>query len=143
MAAQLLWILGSAVILLLSSAHLYFTFFSDKFSIHNPVVEEGMKHTSPKLTPALNLWNAWIGFNATHSSGGMFIGIINIYLAAMQWDFLVTSLFIQLLTLVTTLFMFLLGRKYWFSTPTNGVTISFMCYMLAFTLMHLPVDAFK
>lgn len=137
LTAQLLWILGSAVILLLSSAHLYFTFFSDKFSIHNTAVEQGMKSTSPKLTPKLNLWKAWIGFNATHSSGGMFIGIINIYLAALHWTFLVGSLFIQVLTLVTTLFMVWLGRKYWFSTPTNGVTISAVCYLISLVLMRL------
>jgi hypothetical protein len=44
------------------------------------MVEE-MKTSFPILTKKTTMWKAWTGFNASHSSGAMFIGIINFYLA--------------------------------------------------------------
>ena len=128
---------------LLSLAYLYFTFFTNKFSICNAEIEKGMQSSHPVLTSETTVWNAWIGFNASHSSGGMFMAAIIIYLAGFEWQFFAASLFIQLLTIGTTLFLLLVGKKYWFDKPNNGIRVAFMCYVLAFTLMHLPVNAFK
>jgi hypothetical protein len=36
-----------------------------------------MKSISPMLTRETTMWKAWIGFNASHSSGITFIGVIN------------------------------------------------------------------
>ena len=80
MISQYLWVTGSLIMFVLGTTHLVYTFFSNRFSPRNGDVEEGMKLTSPRLTGETTVWKAWIGFNASHSSGAMFIGIINGYL---------------------------------------------------------------
>lgn len=137
MIAQLLWILASVVMLALASMHLYFTFFSNKFSIRSAEVEQGMKNTHPVLTNKISVWNAWIGFNGSHSSGIIFMAAIHIYLAACQYELLSHSVFIQALTLVTSLFLVFLGKKYWFNVPFTGAVIAFVCYTLAVCFMWI------
>jgi len=137
MVAQLLWIFASVVMLGLSSLHLYFTFFSNKFSIRNAEVEEAMKNSHPVLTKKTTVWKAWIGFNGSHSSGIIFMAGINIYLAALQFHLLSQSMFLQALTLVTSAFLLFLGKRYWFNIPFTGAVVSFICYALAVVLMWI------
>ncbi|HRC15739.1 MAG TPA: hypothetical protein PLY25_08665 [Bacteroidia bacterium] len=137
MLPQLLWIFASVVILLLAVAHLYYTFFTNKFSIRNDEVEEGMKNSYLNLTKETTLWKAWIGFNGSHSSGIIFMALINMYLSITQYEFLRQSFFIQGLTLATSLFLLFLGKKYWFNIPYTGAVVSFACYLIAVALMLL------
>jgi hypothetical protein len=81
MIAKYLWETGSVIITILATIHLYYTFFTNKFSSRNEKMVEEMKTSFPILTQKTTMWKAWIGFNASHSSGAMFIGIINFYLA--------------------------------------------------------------
>ena len=77
MITKYLWELGSLIILLLGSIHLFYTFFSNKFSSKNEGLIAEMKISYPILTKETTMWRGWIGFNASHSSGAIFIGIIN------------------------------------------------------------------
>ena len=45
-----------------------------------------MKFSFPNLTRKTTMWKAWIGFNASHSAGGIFIGISNFYVAAKYFS---------------------------------------------------------
>lgn len=57
--SRCLMLASSAVMLLLGSAHLLMTFFSHEFS---------PRDTAPRLSSQISMWNAWVGFNASHSS---------------------------------------------------------------------------
>jgi hypothetical protein len=81
MIALYLWKIGSAVIFGLGGIHLFYTFFTDKFSSKNVKLVLEMKISNPILTKQTTIWKAWIGFNASHSSGAVFIGVLNFYLA--------------------------------------------------------------
>lgn len=70
---QYLIITGSAIFLVLGTIHLAYTFFSDKFLARQAETVERMKADVPVLTRQTTMWNAWVGFNASHSSGAMFI----------------------------------------------------------------------
>ena len=135
MLPQLLWIIASVIFLLLASLHLLYTFFTDKFSIRNAEVEEAMKNTQPKLTKKITVWNAWIGFNGSHSSGIIYMALLNIYLAGWQYNLLSESVFIKALIIITCLFLVFLGKRYWFNVPFTGIVISTICYALAILLM--------
>lgn len=67
MLAKYLWEIGSIVITVLGSTHLYYTFFTNKFSSRNEKLVEEMKTSFPILTKEMNMWKGWISFNATHS----------------------------------------------------------------------------
>jgi len=76
--AKYLWIAGSALIGILGTVHLLYTFFTNKFLPRDEKLLDGMKAVSPVLTKDISMWNAWVGFNGSHSSGIMFIAVLNI-----------------------------------------------------------------
>lgn len=132
MVAQYLWIAGSIIIGVLAGTHLYFTFFTDKFSSRNKRVIEEMKTSSPILAEELTMWKAWIGFNASHSMGGIFIGLINLYLAIGYFTILQSDHFFFVFNIFTIGFYVWLAKKYWFKTPFRGLTLTLACYVFAY-----------
>ena len=80
MVAQWLWITGAVIYGLLAGLHLLYTFFTNKFSVRDSATEEMMKKAYPVLTRKTTMWKAWIGFNGSHSIGGIYLGIVNLYL---------------------------------------------------------------
>lgn len=134
MLAQYLWIFGSFVIFFLGSLHLYYTFFSDKFSSRNEKMIGEMKISFPNLTKETTMWKAWIGFNASHSSGAMFIGLMNIYLALYYFPILVNDHFFFLFSILTLVFYAWLGKIYWFKIPLIGILTTLGCYIAGYIL---------
>ena len=137
MVAKILWLSGSAIFLILGTLHLYYTFFTGKFNARNKMVITGMKDTSPVLTGETTMWNAWIGFNASHSAVAIFIGLINILLAAQYFPVLQNSVLIILLNIVTVLFYCWLAKKYWFRVPFTGILIATGCFVVASIVIYL------
>jgi len=131
MAAQILWIIASSIYILLATLHLLYTFFTNKFDARDKNTMELMKQTHPLLTNKLTMWSAWIGFNGSHSAGGIFLGAVNIILAIFYFDFLSAALSLLILTDITSLFFLFLGVKYWFNTPLRGIVIATICYIAA------------
>lgn len=131
MAAQILWITASSIYVLLATLHLLYTFFTNKFSARDSQTTEMMKQTHPVLTNRTTMWKAWIGFNGSHSAGGIFLGAVNIILAIFYFDFLSAALPLIILTDITSLFFLFLGIKYWFNIPLGGIVIATICYIAA------------
>ena len=136
MVAKILWLSGSAIFLILGTLHLYYTFFTSKFNARNKTVIIEMKNTSPVLTGETTMWNAWIGFNASHSAGAIFIGLMNILLAAQYFPMLQNSVLIILLNIVTALFYCWLAKKYWFRIPFAGILIATGCFVTASIMIY-------
>lgn len=134
---QFLWIAASGILLFLGAMHLYYTFFTNKFSIRNQAVEEGMKQSYTWLTKRTTVWNAWIGFNASHSLAGIYIGLINIILAIQFYEELSQSIALKGLTLLSGLFLLFLGKRYWFNIPFLGILVATCFYVLALVLMEI------
>lgn len=129
-----LWVTGSSIFLILGIIHLYYTFFTNKFSSKSERVVQEMKSASPILTKETSIWKAWIGFNASHSSGAMFIGIVNIYVAVTLFENVRNDPFYFLLNLLTVGFYLWLARKFWFRIPFMGILTTLVCYTISFVL---------
>ena len=130
MIAKYLWIAGSLPFIILGTIHLLYTFFTNKFSSRNTTVSELMKTSFPVLTKETTMWKAWIGFNASHSSGAIYIGLINLILAIQYFPVIQNPVFL-LLNTVTILFYLWLAKKYWFSIPFTGILIAACCFITA------------
>ncbi len=133
MIEQLLLIAGAAILALLGTIHLVYTFFTNKFDTHDPAVGEAMKTTSPILTKETTVWKAWVGFNASHSLGAMLIGAFYIPLAISHMEIIRASWWFSLLPMIIGLSYLILAQKYWFSAPFRGIlfaTISFIAAAL-------------
>jgi len=128
MIAKYLIIVGSSIFLILGVLHLVYTFFSTKFLARNPETVSRMKNDFPILTRGTTMWKAWIGFNASHSSGAIFIGLINIIIASQYFELYQKSISILLLNDITLFFYLYLAKQYWFKIPLIGISIATICF---------------
>lgn len=131
MTAKIFWITGSAIYIILAGLHLLYTFFTNKFLAKDRNTVESMKNTHLLLTNKTSMWNAWVGFNGSHSAGGIFLGLINLLLAGLYFPFLVAATPLIILTTVTSLFYLFLAIKYWFKIPLIGIAVATVCYIIA------------
>lgn len=136
MIEKYLWIAGSLPFIILGGIHLLYTFFTNKFSSRNKLVDDEMKTSYPILTKETTMWKAWIGFNASHSSGAIYIGLINLFLS-IQYFAIVTNPVFLTINIVTVLFYLWLAKKYWFSTPFKGMLIAACCFVAAAVIILL------
>lgn len=137
MDAKYLWEIGSSIFAILGTLHLFYTFFSDKFSSRNEKMVDEMKTSHINLTKETTIWKAWIGFNASHSSGAMFIGIINFYLAVEYFAIFQSSHFFFLFNILTVGFYVWLAKKYWFKIPFIGILTTLICYLLSYLIIFI------
>ena len=134
MMAKYIWEFGSLIFIILGSIHLVYTFFTNKFSTKNDKVIADMKSSYPILTKETTLWKAWIGFNASHSVGAIFIGVMNIYIAHNYFSALQNDLFFFTFNILTVVFYLWLAKKYWFRIPFWGILLTLICFLSAFIL---------
>lgn len=135
--AKYLWQLGSLICTALGGIHLYLTFFTNSFSSANTKMIEGMKTSSPMLTHHITMWKAWIGFNGSHSSGVLFIGLINFYLALRYFNVIQADHFFFVFNILTISFYVWLAEKYWFNIPLIGVSITLLCFISSYILTRI------
>lgn len=115
--------------------HLRGTLYSDKMGPRSEQVREGMKNDTLRLTNKLNMWKSWIGFNATHSVGAAFIGIMNFYLALRHFEFLRSSQFMLLFTLLTIGLYVWVAWRYWFKTVLVLLAAAWGCFLISYLLI--------
>ena len=78
------------------------------------------------------MWQAWIGFNASHSSGAIFIGMVNFYVTCFYFAEFESDHFLPIFSIVTVGFYVWLAKKYWFRIPFMGIVFTLLCYVLAY-----------
>lgn len=93
-------------------------------------MDEEMKTTFPVLTKETTMWKAWLGFNASHSLGAIYIGLINLTLALQYFPVLQNPV-VLMLNIITVLFYLWLAKKYWFSIPFKGMLLAACCFITA------------
>ena len=134
--AQILLIIGASIFGVLGAAHLIYTFFTNKFEAHDSSVTEAMKGTSPILTKETSIWDAWVGFNASHSLGAMLVAAVYIPLTTSHFNIIQQSVWFSFLPTLVGLSYLVLAKKYWFRIPFFGVLISTLCFVGAAVLIN-------
>ena len=123
------------IIAIMGLLHLRATFFSHKLFPRNENLVDEMSRSSLVLTNKSTMWKAWIGFNASHSSGIIFIGVVNYYLALRHFDLLQTDYFFAMFIILTIGFYMWVAKKYWFNVVLTGISIACACFVIAFLLI--------
>ena len=129
MLAQTLIVAGALMLGLLGTLHLAYTFFSNKFDPRDAATMPAMKATSMVLTSRTSLWNAWVGFNASHSLGVMLFAGVYLLLALGHMALLRESPALLWLAPLGALAYLALARRYWFRTPLLGIAFSSACFV--------------
>jgi hypothetical protein len=132
MITYYLWAMGALIFIALGSIHLAYTFFTNKFSSRNQNVIAQMAASPLVLTKKTTMWKAWVGFNASHSIGVLFSGLINLYIVFNYFDVFQLDHIYLLFNIIVAGFYVWLGKKYWFNVPFLGALITLICYVLSY-----------
>lgn len=138
MTAQLLICASAAIVLLLGTLHLLYTFATNKFQPRNPALAEQMRQVAPVISGQTTVWRAWIGFNASHSLGAMLFGLVYGYLALAAPQALLQDGFLLGLGVLFLGSMAILARRYWFTIPLIGISLALVLFLTAVILQALP-----
>lgn len=125
---------SASIVFILGSLHLYFTFFSHKFSPRDRDLEARLRTVSPVISAQTTYWRATVGFHASHSIGAIFFGALYGYLAVAHPAFLFHTHFIALLGLLLLLSKLTLARLYWFDVPLRGIGLATVLYIAGFAV---------
>ena len=129
MVAQALVVFSAAIVLLLGSTHLIYTFFGSKLKPRDPTLQTRMSEVPLVLSRETTVWKAWIGFNASHSLGIILFGTVYAYLAVAYPAVLFQSKLLVVLGGVFLLAYVILAKLYWFRVPFAGVVLAFVSYV--------------
>jgi hypothetical protein len=108
---------GASIMLMLGLLHLLYTFRGPRLRPRDAALETRMKEVNPVLTSQTTMWKSWVGFNASHSLGAIFFGLMYTYLALVHGILLFASPFLLLTGSAMLLAYAVLGKRYWFSVP--------------------------
>ena len=120
--------------LLLGLLHLVYTLRGPKLHPRDAELTARMMAVSPVISPQTTMWQAWVGFNLSHSLCLIFFGTLYGYLASRHSTFLFHSWFLLLLGFVLLLAYAIFAKLYWFSVPFVGVVIAAFLYLLGIVL---------
>ena len=134
MAARFLMTTSALVLLVFGLLHLAYTFQGPKLTPRDPELQQRMKEVSPVISRETTMWNAWVGFNASHSLSVILFGFVYGYLALAHSEFLFRSPALLAIGLGALLFLLVVARLYWFSTPFRGVCVALVCYVASVVL---------
>lgn len=128
MAASLMVAAAAAILLLLGSLHLLYTFVGPRLRPRDPALQARMQVAAPGISAGSTMWDFWVGFNVSHSLGVMLFGLVYGHLALNFPALLFASQFLSLLGLLTLLAYAATAWRYWFRAPLAGVLVALVLY---------------
>lgn len=94
-------------------------------------VREAMQQTTPLLTRRTSLWDAWMGFNFSHSLGAVLFGVVLVVAGRTAETFeREAGLYLPLALLVVALYL-AIGLRYWFRSPLIGIAFGAACLVVS------------
>jgi hypothetical protein len=133
--AQFLLAIGGTIFLVLGIAHGALTLRDISqpraFTPTDDAVRIAMQGARLALNPRINLWQAWLGFNLSHSLGLVLFGGALLLLAWRHFPaFAASPLFGAAAAIVAGTYL-VLALKFWFWGPALGCGLSLLCILAA------------
>jgi hypothetical protein len=122
-----------------SSCSAYFTRFLHFWTFDGPrrlvpddsAVSAAMVRSYLRLTRGrTTMWQAWVGFNFSHSLGVVLFGALSITAGTLIGTVAVPGLLLLSLFAIGLVYV-LIGALYWFRIPIAGAAIGTTCILLA------------
>src|SRR5262245_38179580 len=136
MLAQIPIVFGAAMMGLLGTIHIVYTFFTNTREPRDAVTTAAMKETNPILTMRVNFCDECIGFNAIHGLGIVLFAGTYLLLVVGHMSWLRDSRALTWLP-VAACAAYLSLSRYWFRTPLVGLSIATACFLAAAIALSL------
>lgn len=125
--AELLYIAGGTVFVALGTIHLLYTFWDisrpRRLVPDDPQVIAAMQRSHLRLTRGKTTsWDAWVGFNFSHSFGVIWYGASCIVLGIAPTVIALPG-HALLLPILAGVILFGLALRYWFKAPAIGIAV--------------------
>jgi len=137
LAAKILMLLSAGIVFTLGVVHLVYTFWGPNLTPRDPALQISMSQIAPVITKETTMWRCWVGFNASHSMGLIFFGLVFGFLALAHGRLLFQSPFLLAAGLAMLCGFVVLSKAYFFSAPLLGVSISLACYVASIVLSRV------
>lgn len=99
-------------------------------------VRRAMQKSRVALDSRINLWDAWLGFNLSHSLGLVLFGGGLVAIAWLHFPVFARSPSVQVAALVVAAAYLILSARFWFRVPAIGVGIGLACFLASTLLLH-------
>ena len=99
-------------------------------------VRRAMQESRVALNPRVNLWEAWLGFNLSHSLGLVLFGGGLITIAWLHFPVFAQSPSMQVTALVVAAAYLILSVRFFFRGPAIGTGIGLACFLTSAFLLH-------
>jgi hypothetical protein len=129
MVAQLMVLASAGIALVLGVLHLVHTFSGPALLPRDRALQARMREVSLVISRDTTMWNAWVGFNASHGMGAVLFGLVYGYLALVQAELLFGSVFLLCVGGAMLAGLTLLTRIYAFNVPFWSVGIALACFI--------------
>ena len=88
------------------------------------------------LHPKINLWQAWLGFNLSHSLGLLMFGGAFLYVGIRHSSLFSQSVLLQGCAILISAAYLVMSLQFWYSRPAIAWGIAMACFVLAAALSH-------
>ncbi|WP_310485468.1 LIC_13387 family protein [Chamaesiphon sp. VAR_48_metabat_403] len=141
--ARYLVIVGAAIFLILGILHGILTLqdLSEPrtFTPPDKVLRQAMQESSIAIHPHTNLWQAWLGFNLSHSLGLVMFGGTFLAIGLFYFQVLDRSYWLQCCAIFIATTYLVMSLKFWFYKPAIASSIALTCFVLASGLLLLKL----
>jgi hypothetical protein len=127
-------VVSASIAFALGAFHLVSTFWGSNLTPRDPALQISMSQISPVITKETTMWRCWLGFNASHSMGLIWFGLVFGFLALAHDQILFRSPFLLVVGLAMLGGFVVLCKLYFFSAPLTGISISLACYVASVAL---------
>jgi hypothetical protein len=127
--------IGGAVFVVLGLLHAIYTFLDirkpRRLVPDDSAVSAAMTRSYLRLTGGrTTMWQAWVGFNFSHSLGVVLLGGLCMTFGAITRTTAVPGLVLLLLSAIGLIYVFI-GALYWFRIPVAGAAVGTACLFAA------------
>jgi hypothetical protein len=134
-AAQILVILGASIFLILGVLHGILTLQDIRdprtFTPPDKALREAMQESTIAIDLHTSLWEAWLGFNLSHSLGLIMFGGTFVAIGLFYFSAFAQILWLQGCAMLISTAYLIMSIKFWFYKPVIGSAIGLVCFVIA------------
>lgn len=132
---------GGLTFLVLGGLHAMLTFRDLRWPRALTPVDEALKTTmqgaSLRLHADVKLWDAWMGFNLSHSFGLVIVGTVIFAFATSFHAAYQASLLLQLVLIAVGCAYFAMALRFWFWVPAVGTAFGTAFLIASFVALRM------
>jgi hypothetical protein len=133
--SEALFLAGAALFGLLGLAHGVLTLRDLRvpraFTPADADLRRAMAEAPLQLAPQTTIWQAWLGFNLSHSLGLLVFGTVFGALAWRDFAMVAGNAFLRFSAVLVALIYLVLALRFWFWVPAVVSAVGMLCFVVS------------